>query len=120
VPSQVLRPCRYGPGCTKLVPGGGYCPKHQIKWRQAPQHDSAKSTGERGYDWKWQKCRQSYVAKHPICQVCGSEITRMVHHKVPIDEAPELRLDHSNLVGVCSESCHRKAERTEMIPRVTA
>lgn len=45
-----------------------------------------------------------------MCEVCEHDIARAVHHILPVEERPDIRLDWRNLLSVCSEACHRQAE----------
>lgn len=64
----------------------------------------------RGYDAAWRALRAVFVRQHPNCQAVGcAEPTHEVHHRVPVKQAPELRLEWSNLVALCA-SHHRRAE----------
>ena len=118
MPDLPPRPCKNRVrGCAGLSSdGSGWCPgcKPAV---QASQDDRG-STIERGYDWMWRRLRERYLAANPMCEAqvaCTSEpITRriatQVHHKKPISEAPELRLEWSNLLAVC-QACHVALER---------
>jgi 5-methylcytosine-specific restriction protein A len=56
----------------------------------------------------WRKCRDAYMARHPLCEDCASRgltvRAREVHHITPIDQggAP---LDPENLQALCHQ-CH--------------
>lgn len=53
-------------------------------------------------DVDWQKLRRQHRRYHPICEVegCGKR-TEHVDHIVTVAEAPERRLDPTNLQGLC-------------------
>lgn len=64
----------------------------------------------------WVKVRQWVMSRdHGLCQHClqgrhGSKRMRravLVHHIVPLMEAPERGLDENNLVSLCSQ-CHER------------
>lgn len=97
-----MRLCR----CGSIV--DGKCAKCQ----PAPQHN--KTTKERGYGSDWQRFSLAYRKEFPLCQVClmeeRIEPSRHTHHIVKIVDAPELRLDRSNVLSVC-EACHERVER---------
>ena len=99
------------PGCTELV-DSGRCPLHRR------QHDNRRqaSTAKRGYDWKWERLRLSKLAANPLCEIgwCRGDgpmahVATEVHHVIPITEAPQLRLEWSNLQSAC-EPCHRRKD----------
>lgn len=73
----------------------------------------------------WRKCRASFIAQRQavdggMCQRCGVELGRIVHHRVWL--SPEnigdhsVTLDHENLEYVC-QTCHNKIEQGEEEPR---
>lgn len=78
------------------------------------------SAWRRGYDSKWEGVRDEVVIERGfLCELCGdpvvlrkSEATATikvahVDHIKSIAEAPELRLDKSNLRCLC-ETCHNR------------
>ncbi|WP_027718763.1 HNH endonuclease [Desulfovirgula thermocuniculi] len=100
-------PCSYS-GCPNLVEAGKrYCPEHM---RQYYRHQSEKrgTAAQRGYDSRWQRVREMYLRRHPLCELCEQEgrITpaTIVHHKQPIKHGGHA-LDMENLMSVCRE-CH--------------
>jgi 5-methylcytosine-specific restriction protein A len=80
--------------------------------RQRPR-DTRQHAAARGYDYRWQKFRESYLAQHPLCMDCLPIVTAAtdVHHKKKLRDRPELKYEDSNLVSLCS-ACHDK--RTAM------
>jgi 5-methylcytosine-specific restriction protein A len=68
-----------------------------------------KSAAKRGYDRQWRAFRQFFLMQNPLCVDCllrdryvaASE----VHHIKKIAQYPELRLDMSNCMALCS-ACH--------------
>ncbi|RMF94713.1 MAG: HNH endonuclease [Planctomycetota bacterium] len=99
----------------------GRCPKREArkrerlrklaarKLRRRRRRDPRPGASQRGYDKDWFALRTKYLKKHPWCEVCGKRAD-LVHHIVPVSEAPERRLDESNLQSVC-RSCHGKIHR---------
>lgn len=63
-----------------------------------------KSTA-RGYDWKWRKLRNAKISRNPLCEMCGKAPATQVHHKIPIAEKPNLRLNWDNIQSLCT-ACH--------------
>lgn len=61
---------------------------------------------------RWRDCRNKFLAKYPVCWVCGSKKKLTAHHIIPFHVAPELELDHKNLMPLCqngrlkSINCH--------------
>jgi 5-methylcytosine-specific restriction endonuclease McrA len=54
--------------------------------------------------------RDQFVREHPTCVECGAP-TQEVHHKIPVRQAPHLRLEPSNLVPYCKR-CHSSVTAT--------
>jgi 5-methylcytosine-specific restriction endonuclease McrA len=69
-----------------------------------------RSTKEYGYDHTWRVLSERKRKDDPLCEMClkqgKAEASTEVHHIVPIDEAPWLRLEWNNLMSVCNE-CHK-------------
>jgi 5-methylcytosine-specific restriction endonuclease McrA len=57
------------------------------------------SAVERQYDWRWHKCRDAYLRRHPLCVVCGKP-ARMVDHIVPLSQGGAM-LDEDNWQSMC-------------------
>ena len=76
---------------------------------QRPAHKQ--TTRERGYGYDWQQFRKVFLAQHPLCVDCMEQgratEAEELHHVVKIIDAPERRLDPSNVMPLCSE-CHDK------------
>lgn len=72
----------------------------------------------RGYDRDWQKLRLVILQRDPLCVFCFAQNklteTTQVDHIRPITERPDLRLDPSNLRGLC-DTCH--SQRTAAYKR---
>jgi 5-methylcytosine-specific restriction protein A len=72
------------------------------RWRGSP--------ASRGYDADWRRVRLEALErdKH-LCQDCLERevltLATEVHHKIPIEIAPELRLELDNLRSLC-KPCH--------------
>lgn len=81
--------------------------------RCAPVSTHNKTTAERGYDHAWQQIRARKAIADPLCERClTAEVVkpmREVHHVVPININPSLRLVWSNLQSLCRE-CHQEIE----------
>lgn len=75
--------------------------------------------------WTWRKCRKAFAeSKGNLCERClargiinpGSKDQPLeVHHKVPLTSEnvnnPEISLNWSNLVLICSECHHEEHEK---------
>lgn len=81
--------------------------------KQAYNHARG-SARKRGYDWTWEKLRNYYIWRNPICVLCEERgIIRAgehIDHIIPIAEAPELRLDEANLRTLC-QPCHNRVTK---------
>ncbi len=64
----------------------------------------------------WRKLRLLKLTLNPLCEECQPQKRLVpattVHHKKPIDEYPELRLDWDNLESSCA-SCHSRIHACE-------
>ena len=71
--------------------------------------EHGKSSAQRGYDRVWRRFRHWYLGVNPLCQDClltgRSEPAVDVHHLVKIKTAPHLRLEPTNVMGLCKR-CH--------------
>ena len=107
MPSKPKRPCN-NPGCPELTTER-YCEKHQKEYDQRVDQRRG-SASSRGYDYKWQKARASYLKSHPLCVEClkNDKLTpaALVHHVKRIKDGGSV-LDHSNLMCLCVK-CHDK------------
>lgn len=106
VPSAPKRYCAH-PGCSALV-ARGRCKAHESQ--RHTWVDSRRGTSsERGYDADWRKVRRAKLAAEPLCEECRKQkrirVATEVHHIRTIEEAPELRLEWSNLMSLC-KPCH--------------
>lgn len=121
-----VKPCRR-PGCTELVRGGGYCPKHQT----SSNHIKRDLQGERkisaGYHHlyftkRWKQLRAKQLIIEPFCRECAKRGIRTratdVDHIKPHRGNKRIFFDDTNLQSLC-HSCHSRktiAERSEASP----
>lgn len=115
-----LHPCGQ-PGCRAVLPRGvRYCDPHRHARHKAIDRDRG-SAHERGYDAAWRKLRIDFLADNPLCGECQDEgIVRaaiIADHVVPISEAPERRLDRTNLRSMCKRHHDRHTARTQGFAR---
>lgn len=86
-------------GCTTLIRGSArYCPQHTKEHRNDDYDARRPSSGERGYDSKWQAIRAKYLKEHPYCVVCGQPATE-VDHIIPLRQGGTH--DWDNLRAMC-------------------
>ena len=72
--------------------------------------------------WKWQCLRASYLADHPVCEICAAnDRTRPateVHHRIPVESGitemrmTQLAYDVENLQALCRD-CHHDIHTQE-------
>ena len=60
---------------------------------------------------QWEQVRKAYLKDHPTCVICGTSKDLQVHHIKPFHLYPELELDPSNLITLCTSkyweiNCH--------------
>lgn len=86
-------------------------PRH---YKNTKRQDYRKGSRQRGYDSRWEKLRAAHIAEHPICEDCWEQDGVVnaesieVDHVVPIEVAPERRLDPENLRTRCKAHHQRK------------
>ena len=102
------------PGCNQQT-DGGYCGKH--KRRERPRETAAR----RGYDRRWRRFREWYLAQNPLCKACGAKTPPLfvgatdVDHVVPLAcGGPQYEL--SNLQPLCKR-CHGQKSRQQTANR---
>jgi 5-methylcytosine-specific restriction protein A len=70
---------------------------------------------QRGYNYKWQKARESYFAKHPLCVECEKEgevvIATDLDHIIPHRGDKDVFWDRTNWQGLCHEHHSAKTQR---------
>ena len=112
--------CAY-PGCQVTAPvGERYCDwcrdkaevEDRIRARKREQRRG--SSSERGYDYRWQRFRSSYLAEHPLCESClargEAEAANELHHRKKLADYPELKYEPTNLMPLCKR-CHDERTR---------
>jgi len=65
MPTRAMKGCAY-PGCTALIARGRFCPEHQAAGGMSTDMDRG-SAAARGYDARWRKLRDMFLARHPLC-----------------------------------------------------
>ena len=108
MPTAAPRPCT-APGCGKLVrDGSGRCDAHKRLEQKA--NDARRGTAhERGYTGAWQKAREAWLRKHPLCtrhEARGEIVAAtVVDHIRPHRGDRELFWDGTNWQSLCKR-CH--------------
>lgn len=104
------KPCRV---CKQPTANeNGYCDAHQDRYVDyKKRYDKRRgSPSKRGYDRTWQRFRENFLQKHPLCFMCTQEgrltPANEVHHIKPLAEGGA-RLDPDNCMPLC-KACHSK------------
>ena len=100
-------------GCTCLT-AERFCTKHRS---EAHSYDRYRgSASERGYDSKWRRARDGYLAVHPFCRRCLDAgiytAATVVDHIVPHKGDKKLFWDKDNWQALCKR-CHDIKTATE-------
>lgn len=118
MPLRSQKPCN-AQGCNVLTRNPRYCDAHkdvgkrfEVKQREKQRETSS----QRGYSYKWQQARKSYLAKHPLCAECERqglvvEATDL-DHIVPHGGDKEAFWVRSNWQGLC-HPCHSRKTAAE-------
>jgi 5-methylcytosine-specific restriction enzyme A len=115
MPKKPMKPCGFSM-CSQLVKSGErFCPKHKRAERKRYE-STRKTAAERGYNAQWRKVRAMQLRHFPMCGCDECQGQRyaadMVHHIVPIDKNPSLRLAMSNLLSMAN-GCHERLHGSE-------
>ena len=59
----------------------------------------------------WPIVRDEFLKSNPTCAVCGGTKKLQVHHIIPFNIAPDMELDTTNLITLCTAkkfgvNCH--------------
>ena len=102
------KPCTH-PACGVLVSdGSGKCSKHAKQARETI--DKRRGTAhERGYSYAWQKAREGFLRKHPLCVAHEKKgyvvAATVVDHVIPHKGDKDLFWDRDNWQSLCKK-CH--------------
>lgn len=114
MPKSAPKPCRH-PGCRALVRDAAYCEQHRKEVRKGQDSRRGSST-ERGYNYRWQKARQTFLGRNPLCSICqkAGRITpaSIVDHIVPHRGDQLLFWDTANWQSLC-KPCHDSIKQAE-------
>lgn len=92
--------------------------KFRGSWMPKPgrRKDTRPSAAQRGYDQKWAKVAQRYLATHPMCVHCAAEGKMRkaveVDHIVSLRQNHALKYDLDNLQALCKR-CHSRKTAIE-------
>jgi 5-methylcytosine-specific restriction protein A len=97
----------------------GWCDTHQHLTNADKQHyERARgSAHSRGYDRQWRKFRLIYLSQNPLCMDCKARgiirLAEHIHHIAKLQQHPELKYRHSNLLGLCASDHDARTARGE-------
>ena len=116
MPRRAKLPCRH-PGCPNLTEAGSpYCEQHRTAHPNSMVSGVRPSAAKRGYGHRWQKAREIYLHKHPLCERCKEEgryvMATVVDHIYPHQGNQKLFWDENNWQALCKR-CHDRKTRTE-------
>lgn len=114
MPISAPKPCRH-PGCQALVRGAAYCDQHRKAVEK--QYDERRgSSSQRGYNSRWQKARETFLRRHPLCKMCEAEgrltPATIVDHIIPHRGDQALFWDTGNWQPLCKPH-HDKVKQAE-------
>lgn len=109
--------------CITATRGGvmpSRAPKHRPYTAKAVEHvpgDSVRlTTAQRGYGSRWQKARETFLNRFPLCRECNRSgrirLARIVDHVIPHRGDQELFWDTSNWQPLC-KTCHDRKTASE-------
>ena len=127
-------PCRH-PGCSALLDRSGHCEDHADRASgQAKDYDRHRraTTPRLAYAARvrssaaWQRLRRLKLTMDPLCEDPHGDHARarrtitatQAHHVQPLATHPDLGLELSNLMSVCTR-CHAKLERMAQVAAET-
>jgi len=74
------------------------------------------TAAQRGYDYRWQKAREQYLAEHPLCVRCEAKglvvAANVVDHIIAHRGDKQLFRDRSNWQALCTP-CHSGDKQRE-------
>lgn len=83
-------------------------PMHNTKTK-VKEHNTRKTSTQRGYGHKWRKLRLAFLLRHPLCAFCNTKgrttQATVVDHIIPHKGDHRLFWDVSNWQSLCKK-CH--------------
>ena len=118
MPLRPQKPCN-AQGCNVLTRNPRYCEAHAdvVKQFEVKQREKQReSSSQRGYSYKWQRARKSYLAKHPLCAECERKglvvVATDLDHITPHKGDKDAFWQRSNWQGLC-HSCNSRKTAAE-------
>ena len=82
-------------------------------WRTDKQ-----TSGQRGYNYRWQQARERFLRAHPLCLYCEREgritAATVVDHRIPHRGDERLFWDESNWQALCAAHHSSEKQREEI------
>ena len=101
----------YAPG-TLRVPGAVEARAERERDRKRDFDETRGSSAERGYGYRWQRAREGWLRKHPLCVMCQREgalrAATVVDHITPHRGNKALFWSRDNWQSLCVEHHGRK------------
>ena len=116
MPKKSKRPCSY-PNCPELIESGQiYCEQHKKKYDK--HYDNKRGTAtERGYNSRWRKAREMFLAEHPLCEECSKigivREAKVVDHVIAHKGNYKLFWNKNNWQSLCKECHDRKTAKED-------
>ena len=60
----------------------------------------------------WKRLREYILGKHPICNICGKEESKVVDHIIPRQQDKTIEWKETNLQALC-KACHNKKTKED-------
>jgi 5-methylcytosine-specific restriction enzyme A len=81
--------------------------------RPTPSEASRPTAAQRGYGWRWQQFRLSFLAEHPLCERCKPRVVEatVVDHVTP-HKGDAAAFWAGPFCALC-DSCHSRKTATE-------
>lgn len=89
-----------------------------VKRRNQKDYDRNRGTScERGYDYQWQKFRERYLMRNPLCCDCKEvgviAAATDIHHVMKLKDHPEYKYDEAWLMALCKMHHDKRTARGE-------
>jgi len=112
LPGKMKQECRH-PSCTRAFKSSIERSLHEFKKHDKSEIKTEPVKDSTGYGDNWYKKRQKIIERDEMCQLCGDDTAREVHHirkKKLFDDIENANM-LDNLILLCGE-CHRSVEGT--------
>ena len=107
MPHRAKKPCAHH-GCPVLT-NDRFCPEHtRAEARHYNRYERDRETYKR-YSGSWKRVRATFLARHPLCEMCRIEgrftPATLVHHNKALRDGGTN--DPENLMALC-DPCHSR------------